>query len=370
MGHRHWVAALLCASVVGRAESQDTFTGVDRIVAVGDVHGDFDQFVTILRQAGVIDGKNRWTGGRTHLVQTGDILDRGPKSRAVMDLLIALTPQAEKAGGRVHALIGNHEAMNILGDLRYVAAGEYQAFQSPNAENLRKRAYAALADSTRRDDPGYRDHWNAEHPLGWVEHRLAFEGNGRYGTWIRGNNAAVKINDNLFVHGGIGPMYAALPLAELNGQVRAILAPDATVAKDNIAEDPEGPLWYRGLATGDEAALAGHLDSALAAFGVSRIVIGHTVTAGTVLPRFGGKVLMIDVGLSASYGGPPACLVIENGKRYALHRGQLLEIPESGDLLPYLRAAAALDPGPSRLTKLIEQLEPVATAAPPGSPRR
>ncbi|MFN0181032.1 MAG: metallophosphoesterase [Gemmatimonadales bacterium] len=356
---------LLSASVVGRAEGQDTFTGVERIVAVGDVHGDFNQFVTILRHAGVIDGKNRWIGGGTHLVQTGDILDRGPKSRAVMDLLIALTPQAAKAGGRVHALIGNHEAMNVLGDLRYVSAEEYWAFKSPNAEKLRDRVFKVMADSSLKNDAASRERWEAEHPLGWVEHRLAFEGNGHYGTWIRGNNAAVKINDNLFLHGGIGPNYAGVPLAELNAKVRAALAPDAPADKGNIAEDPEGPLWFRGLATGDEVTLSAHLDSVLAAFGVSRLVIGHTVTAGAVMPRFGGKVLMIDVGLSATYGGPAACLVIERGKRYALHRGQQLEIPESGDLLPYLRAAAALDPAPSRLTKLIEQLDPSTTAAPP-----
>jgi hypothetical protein len=130
------------------------------------------------------------------------------------------------------------------------------------------------------------------------------------------------------------------------------------------AEDPEGPLWYRGLATGDETLLAPHVDSVLAAFGVRHIVIGHTVTAGTVLPRFGGKVIMIDVGLSAAYGGPPAALVIEKGVPYTVHRGQRLKLPLTGDLLPYLRAAAATDPAPSRLQKLIERLEASTVAVP------
>lgn len=94
-------------------------------MAVGDVHGDYDRFVGVLRQAGVVDGKERWSGGRTHLVQTGDIPDRGPDSRQVMELLMALSPQALQAGGRVHPLVGNHEVMNVMGDLRYVAPGEY-----------------------------------------------------------------------------------------------------------------------------------------------------------------------------------------------------------------------------------------------------
>src|SRR5262245_33598569 len=103
------------------------FTGVERVVAVGDVHGDFGAFVGVLRAAGVIDQKNKWTGGKTHLVQTGDVPDRGADSRKVMDLLMDLEKQAPKAGGRVHALIGNHEAMNLYGDLRYVVPGEFAA---------------------------------------------------------------------------------------------------------------------------------------------------------------------------------------------------------------------------------------------------
>src|SRR5262245_1211749 len=77
---------------------QDAFDGVKRVVAVGDVHGGFDQFVKILRDAGVIDQKNQWVGGATHLVQTGDVLDRGPDSRKVLDLLMDLEKDAPKKG--------------------------------------------------------------------------------------------------------------------------------------------------------------------------------------------------------------------------------------------------------------------------------
>ena len=124
---------------------------VDRVVAVGDIHGDYEQFVKVLASAGLIDGNGNWTGGKTHLVQTGDILDRGPDSRAVMDLLIKLQQQAAQAGGGVHCLIGNHEAMNVYGDRRYVSPGEYAAFSNhiagPRASQApTRRAYGA-ADS-------------------------------------------------------------------------------------------------------------------------------------------------------------------------------------------------------------------------------
>lgn len=84
------------------------------------------------------------------------------------------------------------------------------------------------------------------------------------------------------------------------------------------------------------------------------MVIGHTVRVA-VLPRFGGRVITIDVGLSKVYGGPPALLMVEGGKYYALHRGHKLDLPVGGrDVLPYLRAAAALDPAPSPIQALIE----------------
>ena len=354
----------LLAASQNRVAAQDTFSGVGRVVAVGDVHGDFAQFVTVLRQAGVIDGKNQWAGGRTHLVQTGDVLDRGPDSRKAMDLLIDLEQQAARAGGKVHALIGNHEAMNILGDLRYVSAGEYQAFRTANSEKLRDRAFAAMADSARKRDPEYRKQWDAEHPLGWVEHRLAFGANGRYGSWIRGHNAVVKIDRWLFLHGGIGPNYVDQPIAGINAAVRQALDPTVPAGQSGIAEDSEGPLWFRGLAQGDEAAMAATVDQALVSFGVDHIVIGHTVTAGTVIPRHDGKVITIDVGMSAVYGGPPACLLIEGGKPFTLHRGQKLELPLGKDPLPYLKAAAALDPPPSRLEKVIDSLQTASTQRP------
>ncbi|MSR03122.1 MAG: hypothetical protein EXR94_10365 [Gemmatimonadetes bacterium] len=143
---------LSVAGSVGGLLAQDSVVGVSRIVAVGDVHGDFAQFTTVLRQAGVIDAKNRWAGGQTHLVQTGDVPDRGPDSRQVMDLLMELTPQAEKAGGQVHALIGNHEAMRVLGDLRYVSPGEYEAFRT-SAWVGRAPAGVREQGSLRRLDP-------------------------------------------------------------------------------------------------------------------------------------------------------------------------------------------------------------------------
>ena len=93
------------------------FTGVERVVAVSDVHGAYDAMITTLTKAGVLNEEQSWGGGATHLVITGDILDRGPDSRKVMDLLMRIEGEALDAGGRVHLLLGNHEVMNLVGDL-------------------------------------------------------------------------------------------------------------------------------------------------------------------------------------------------------------------------------------------------------------
>jgi len=84
--------------------------------------------VPTLQYADILGEDLSWTGGKTTLVIVGDILDRGPKSRAAMDLLMRLEGEAESAGGRVQVLIGNHEAMILTGDMRYVSGPEYAAF--------------------------------------------------------------------------------------------------------------------------------------------------------------------------------------------------------------------------------------------------
>ena len=332
----------------------DSFSGVERIVAIGDVHGGYDEFVAILQAADVIDSGNRWSGGKTHLVQTGDLLDRGAGSRKVMDLVMRLEAQAREAGGRVHALIGNHEVMNLTGDLRYVSPAEYAAFATARSADVRDRSYATLADPARGDDLAYRQKWDKAHPLGWFEHRQAFGPAERYGRWIRRHNTVVKINDYLFLHGGIGPLLATSSVREINDRVRAEIR-QSDAPQDGLAVGRGGPLWYRGLAQTAEGDLQPHVDQLLTRYGVSHIVIGHTTTPGAVVPRLAGKILLIDVGLSAGYGTHPACLIVQNGTAFALHRGQLLRLPlgDEGSTVAYLRSAAALDPQPSSLDPLI-----------------
>jgi hypothetical protein len=349
--------------------AEDTFAEVSRVVAVGDVHGDLAQLVTVLQDSGIIDAKRRWAGGKAHLVQVGDRLDRGGDSRQVSDLFIQLEKEAKKAGGAVHPLLGNHEAMNMLGDLRYVTPEDFAAFRGPDSNRLRDALWdkvvgerKARGEAAPTDED--RKRFDAEHPPGWVEHRLAFAPSGTYGRWLVGQNAVERIGDTLFLHGGISPKYADFGLRDLNDRIRAELR-DPSPLTAVVCQDPEGPLWYRGLAQ-DDADLGPHVEAVLRKHGVRRIVIGHTPTPGLVLPRYGGRVVVIDVGLSKFFGGPPAALVLEGGHAFALHRGKRLELPEAeGEpLLRYVREVAALEPDPSRLRPLLDRLQAAVTAKP------
>ena len=342
---RHIAIILLAMAVPFAARGEDIWKGVGRIVAVGDVHGDLPAFTEVLRASGVIDRDNNWTGGKTHLVQDGDLLDRGPDSRKLIELLMKLEKQARAAGGEVHCLIGNHETMNLYGDLRYVSAADYASYQTDDSSALRDKAYKQHVDDLRHDpqtasmepDDAYRKKWEATHPLGFVERQAYFSSTGAAGKWIRGHNAVIKINDLIFLHGGISPKYAKFSVRKFNDEISREVR-DFSKLEGGVAMDEEGPLWYRGLAQDDEQQLTPHVKSVLERLGAKYIVIAHTPTkGGMVLPRFEGKVLMIDVGLSQVYGSHSACLIVEDGKAQALHRGNKVPLPMMpADLTRYL----------------------------------
>jgi hypothetical protein len=366
---------LFAVVIAGPAAAQSQWDNVSRVVTIGDLHGDYDKFVAIVTEAGLIDAKGDWIGGAAHLVQVGDVPDRGADTRKILDHLMRLEPQAQRAGGHVHALIGNHEAMNIEGDLRYVSAGEYAAFAERGSARKRDAYYRQYTAAVQKSPPptgvpafdeAYRAAWDEAHPLGYVEHRFAWAINGRYGKWVASNNAVIRINDTLYMHAGIGPLFPPASAEAINAAVGAALkgTPDATLP--DITTNQEGPLWYRGLALNAEATETANVEALLARFGVSRIVIGHTKRATSVLPRFGGRVIGTDVGVPAGQADPRAWLVQEGSAVAAVHRGT--RVPIGADLCPYFTAIAALDPAGAPSQRLAANCgAPGGAVAQPGS---
>ena len=311
-----------------------------RVVAIGDVHGAFDQFVEILQTAGLIDAKRQWIGGTTVLVQTGDVFDRGPKVREALDLLMRLEEEARRAGGRVEALLGNHEVMNLLHEFRDVSPASYAAFADARSESRRQRAFDDYAKLVKeRATPGEapsRDAWLASHPPGFLEYVEALGPRGKYGRWLRSHKVVTTEGGTAFMHAGVRadmaptfddinrtatreiaawddtkalmvkaqivPAFCTLPeaveaaVAELQRIAAALQANPNVQPGDHVTREfveklqallavgksslfePEGPLWFRGFALWPEnqETIDTQLTPVLTKYGVERFVTGHT----------------------------------------------------------------------------------------------
>ena len=157
-------------------------------------------------------------------------------------------------------LVGNHEAMNMTGDLRYVHPGEYARLRRPAISEARRDA--STRPTARRSRPpikrhaipqmtaeAIRDAWMKATPLGMLEHQRAWAPDGEIGKWVVGKPAVVKLGDTLFVHGGISAAYAAVVARADQPPGRRRAEGRGTTAPTSIINDPIGPLWYRGLIT-------------------------------------------------------------------------------------------------------------------------
>lgn len=297
---------------------------------MGDLHGDFDAWRQVALNARIIDARNRWAGGSSILVQLGDIVDRGPDSLKIIRHLMKLQRESARAGGRVVVLVGNHEAMNMTGDLRYVSPGEYAAFATADSARLRENVYAAnktaIAAAYRAQSPAMTDDaihaaWLAQTPLGKLEHQAAWSQQGELGRWTIANPAIARIGDTLFVHGGISVSYAAIPFQTINRRITAALKAGDD-SEESILYDPFGPLWYRGLITrtadGEQPSafpvgypsIDDELTAALGATGARRMVIAHTPHLAGIVISNNDRLTRIDTGISRYYGGKLSYLEI------------------------------------------------------------
>jgi hypothetical protein len=378
MPHRpRFARGLVAAALVSALALVATASAPARVVAIGDVHGAFTEFVTILQRTGLVDGKRRWSGGSATFVQIGDLLDRGPRTRECLDLVMDLEKQAPKAGGAVIPLLGNHEAMNVMGDVRYVTPEIYRTFATSRSEEIRGKAFQDYVTFLSAHvghvhsflvpaDDATRKKWMDEHPPGYFEYRDAFGPDGKYGRWIRRHQTIVQIGDGLFVHGGLNPALQFQSVAELDAQVAAELGgfdeiwkslvrkkvvwqymtlreailqldeelkqvsaepkpPDPAIVaqmqklvgyRQWMAASSDGPLWYRGLTAETAPTLAAGLDALLARFGARYMVVGHTVMAkATVTAWLDSRVIAIDTGmLPEEYKGRASALEIRDGR--------------------------------------------------------
>lgn len=223
-----FAVALICGAALAAAPTLAQAPA--RIIAIGDIHGSIDGFTSILKVTGLIDANRKWIGGTTQLLQTGDYMDRGAGTRAVLDLLMALEPQAKDAGGRAFAVLGNHEVMNLVGETRDATPEIFATFGDANSEKRRESAwqdYARLAELKKeKGEPvptvyaQTKEQWMATHPPGFAEYKDAISPKGKYGAWLRGKPIVTEVDGNIFMHAGIPPVNPPARIEDLNVQAR------------------------------------------------------------------------------------------------------------------------------------------------------
>lgn len=370
------VAALLVAASAYAGPSR-------RVVAVGDIHGAYDAFRSILAAADLVDEAGDWAGGDAILVQTGDVLDRGAEAIRVAKWLMKLQLQAPEQGGEVIVLLGNHEVMNLMGDIRFVTPEQVAPMSDQHSEKRRlemcKQRVSILRKSAREmgekapPTAAARAACIEQHPLGLVEYEAALRPDAWLGRWLRALPAVVRVDDVVFLHGGISPEMAGRSLEEINLEVhreidtfeswrswlvaagRMVEAGSLTemaravqvelAARDKKAEkggeaDPDapdvarlfemsdslllsqdGPLWFRGYDGWTEEEGLREMPEILAALDARHVVVGHTPQdPRRISCRFGGRVFLIDTGMLAEYyEGAPAALQFVGGRVEAIY---------------------------------------------------
>lgn len=341
-----------------------------RVVAFGDVHGAYDDWIQLLQEVGVIDAQLNWTGGNTHLVSVGDLIDRGPGSREVVELMIKLESQARQAGGAVHMVLGNHEVMVLTGKLNYVSAAEFAAFAEDETAAERDALFSQYQQFNPQAD---RASFDEAMPPGYIGLRKAYATDGKLGAWLSRQPFAVKVNDKLYMHGGIASNITDMDLKELNfklqgelqgylaaidalrkaGQLPLFVSRDdsltfintqveaysaanprsrpkwfedvrvAFAAQEYLVFDPfNAPTWYRGTSRCHPLSESYNVEKFLKKVGARQVVVGHDPNPGTAISRMDGLVIRLDTGMYRPvYRGLASAFISNDGPDYVHYLG-------------------------------------------------
>lgn len=242
----------------------------NKMLVISDIEGNFEGLKLILQGNKIINDDFKWTFGNNHLILLGDFFDRGTNVTECLWLIYKLEEEAEKKGGKVHFILGNHEVMNMKGQLKYV-----------------RNKYKENADTLKLD----YNKWYSK--------------NAELGHWLRSKNSVEKIGNLLFTHGGIHKNLAKnYTIEEINNITRSTI--DKKTMKNDLFLGENSPLWYRGIAKEEES--QEDLENTLSQYNVQKLIIGHTLFE-QMHYKYNEKVICIDVNHQKN---------IENGKMYAL----------------------------------------------------
>lgn len=318
-----------------------------RLVVIGDVHGDVEALQTLLRIANVVDPHDdtlTWNAGNTIVVQCGDIMDRGNTEIACWQIMCRLSHQAAKDGGALSVLWGNHEVMNALGLFHYTQGDEFE-----------QRVGKPLDLHTPM-----RRHWRTQfagnQPARWA----AWEPGGLLAHALLANlSVALLVGRTLCVHAGLktrhlgdtqhgifsldtlnqqardwittahhGNNFNTLSLSPNKGQLskeKLIALANARAQAASHALPPclggrgteaTSPIWMRDYSDAPALSPQATLDltQVLKRVSAERIVMGHT-PQHQITRAANGKAWRIDTAASRGMGGgPPQVLEIVHGE--------------------------------------------------------
>jgi len=371
----------ICGSTFGNNFSA-TYQTSETVVAIGDIHGAHKQFQALLEELKLIDEQENWTGGKTTLISLGDLLDRGAESRKVIDLVIKLQQQAKSVGGQVIQVLGNHELMVTTGDLEYVSKEEFSAFA--NKDNSEERALLLNDYKLQHQElsaQAVEDDFNQKYPLGYIGFVKAFSPEGKYGKWLRSAMPVVKVNDSIFVHGGLSSSLWDLSIENINKTVEEVweyqdivqslteqnvlpitnnywnraaylnaelekyvlkiknknkskhrnknkqITPPSwypdflrlSELNNSHAFQDTSPMWYRGNVYCHPYSESFSVERILKKLDATRIVVGHTPLYKNILSRMDNQIVMADTGMLVEvYRGNATALII-NGDEITTH---------------------------------------------------
>lgn len=256
-------------------DSIGVYENPEKLIAISDIEGNFNGFVSLLIANKVIDKNFNWMFGNGHLVLLGDFVDRGDNVIPVLWLIYKLEDEAIMTNGKVHFILGNHEIMNIQGNLFY-------------AQNKYKKLAIELGQKKTNAENG----------------KVLFSTNTELGKWLRSKNAVEIIGKRAFVHAGLNPEMLGFKISidSINKIIRANIEKELyhkpeNNEKANFLMGRKGLFWYRGLVSDYKyyhKITTTDLEKVLNFYNVEKIVVGHTVVEN-VSNDFNGRVIRIDV---------------------------------------------------------------------------
>ncbi|XP_042755075.1 shewanella-like protein phosphatase 2 isoform X2 [Lactuca sativa] len=286
---------------------QTSYPSPNRLIAIGDLHGDLRKSKQALRLAGLIDSQDQWSGGSSTLVQVGDVLDRGGQELKILYFLEKLKRQAAKVGGNVITMNGNHEIMNVYGDFWCTDPSGLDEFQNWadwfTIGNNMKRLCDGLEkpkdiyDGIPTSFPGVKQ----EYVNGFRARIAALRPQGPIASrFLSKNMTVLVVGESVFVHGGILPHHVAYGLERINEEVRDWITGLKETVSSDLVMSRSSVVWLRKFSNEvAEDCDCSMLEHVLATIpGARRMIMGHTIQKGGINASCNNKAIRIDVGMS------------------------------------------------------------------------